>query len=121
MRGRATLGIRARLTVGAAVAVLVVADALALRQQPAPGEVARIASGKDLYAAHCATCHGKKGEGTAMGRPLTGDKAYGDDEADILAVIRDGIPDSPMRSFRETLTEAEVVAVTKYVVSLSKR
>ena len=90
--------------------------------QPAPArKAARPASGKDVYATHCATCHGKTGEGTAIGRPLTGDKAYGDAEADVRAVIRDGIPDSPMVAFRETLSETEIAAVTKYVVSLSKR
>lgn len=75
-------------------------------------------SGEAIYAATCASCHGDRGQGTAMGKPLDGDKVYGNTRAEVAAVIRDGIPETTMTGFKETLKDDEIESVAAFVVSL---
>jgi mono/diheme cytochrome c family protein len=74
-----------------------------------------------LYAKHCLQCHGEKGQGTPGVRPLDGDLAYGSEEADIAKVIREGIKDTTMAPFKDTLTEAQITTLAQYVRDLAKR
>jgi mono/diheme cytochrome c family protein len=63
----------------------------------------RIARGAQLFAAHCATCHGASGEGgvgTALNsRPFLKSKS----DALLFSVIRSGVPNSPMPAWSTSL------------------
>lgn len=101
-------------------AILLVASAaaVALALAVMPG-TADGPSGAAIYAATCASCHGDRGQGTVMGKPLDGDKVYGNTQAEVAAVIRDGIPETTMTGFKDTLTDDEIESVAAFVVSLA--
>ena len=73
-----------------------------------------------LYLKQCAACHGPKGEGTPGVRPLNGPLAHGDRVEDIEKVIRDGIKDTTMASYRGTLTDAQIRAMAEFVRDMSR-
>src|SRR5580658_793328 len=71
--------------------------------------------GRQLFLGMCSRCHGATGgggEGPALNR-LT--RAHNDDE--LLAVIRDGIPDRGMPRVRR-FTDAELRQIASFVHSL---
>ncbi len=74
----------------------------------------------------CAGCHGKDGRGRttfAATRPwadLTdGRWKHGGDRASIRRLIAEGDPASPMPAYRGRLSDAEIDAVTGYVLGLA--
>lgn len=86
--------------------------------------------GQTLYAAHCASCHGLRGEGSvaAWQRPNpdgtfpppphddTGHTWHHPD-GHLYLTVRDGgsSPDSAMPAFGERLTHEEIVATIEYI------
>jgi mono/diheme cytochrome c family protein len=76
--------------------------------------------GVAVFQRTCAVCHGDKGQGTALAKPLTGLPQHARTEAEIAAVVRDGIKGTSMAAFRETLTAKEIASVARYVASLRK-
>jgi cytochrome c oxidase cbb3-type subunit 3 len=76
-------------------------------------------SGKELFAAHCAACHGAAGEG-GIGPDLTAsDYAYGSSPEAIRTSIAEGRPGG-MPAFGTQLSGAEVEAITVFVQGLKK-
>lgn len=85
-------------------------------------------SGRAVFSANCATCHGDSGEGDGPaavglepppanlsdGTWVTGD---GSIEA-IVNTIENGSPGTAMIGWEGTLTEAQIDAVARYVKSL---
>jgi mono/diheme cytochrome c family protein/rhodanese-related sulfurtransferase len=78
-----------------------------------------VALGAKVYADNCASCHGAQGEGgsgTALGNPtmlaLTPD-------AFIRHTIENGRDGTPMQAFRDTLSPAQIDAVTAFIRSRS--
>ncbi len=97
-----------------------------------PGEVAR---GEALYRQYCMACHGEQAQGENPLAPQGGGKPGGGYLApalnarghahhhppDVLfGYLRNGSPalDSPMRSFRDRLSEEDMHAVLGYLWSL---
>jgi mono/diheme cytochrome c family protein len=76
--------------------------------------------GVAVFQRTCAVCHGDKGQGTALAKPLTGPPQHARTEAEIAALVRDGIKGTSMAAFRETLTAKEIASVARYVASLRK-
>src|SRR6476660_8803684 len=73
--------------------------------------------GREVFAARCAVCHGD-GHGTERGPNLANSRRVRSrSAAELLAVIREGIPASGMPAF--DLPEAELKSVTAFVRSLS--
>lgn len=73
--------------------------------------------GKTLYATHCATCHGTKGEGIrapALANPLLLATAS---DAFIQYTITNGRDSTPMPSFKDSLTKVQINALTAYIRS----
>lgn len=84
--------------------------------------------GAELYAKSCAKCHGPDGKGdTGMGKKgrekgqrwpeLNTSKLERDK---VLAILRDGIADSPMKAYGDKMTASELAAVTDFVIGLRK-
>lgn len=76
-----------------------------------------IPSGSKLYATHCASCHGMKGEGIsapALANPMFLATAS---DAFIRHTISEGRDSTPMPAFKDSLTRKEIDAITAYVRS----
>ena len=75
-----------------------------------------------LWAQHCASCHGKDGNGsTTMGKKL-GLKDYtkeqGFSDAEATNVIKNG--NGKMKGYKDKLSDADIKALVAYVSSLKK-
>ncbi len=93
--------------------VLVLLAVLVLNTDVAAQEVS---AGKDLFAAHCAACHGRQGEG-GRGVSLTNLTRAPDDEA-LFRVIQKGIPGTEMPP--APLSDNEVRALVVFVRGLHR-
>lgn len=83
-----------------------------------------------LYAAHCASCHGKDGAGHTKVGHLTGVKdltnaaylkAYSDEQ--MFADLKNGLEKdgrTRMRPFADKLTDAQIKALVTYCRSLGR-
>ena len=75
------------------------------------GSAARPTTGKGIYVANCATCHGVDGQG-GVGPRLAGVAARYPDVGTQIAVVTNGL--NRMPAFRGRLTEAEIRSVVDY-------
>lgn len=72
-----------------------------------------------VYRESCAVCHGENLEGAAQGTPLAGVALrHGDSIAEISASIADGIPNSTMPAWAQTL---DVAAIQRLAIYISER
>ncbi|MBE0599086.1 MAG: c-type cytochrome [Desulfuromonadales bacterium] len=72
------------------------------------------ARAEELYASHCAVCHGSQGEG-GIGPSLTAtDYQFGREPAAVQASIADGRPGG-MPAFGNQLSAGEVAALGSYI------
>ena len=72
---------------------------------------------EDLYAEQCAICHGTELQGEAIGVPLVGrDLLHGQSLEEIAVSIADGIPDSEMPAWSETLTTTQIRTLAVFIV-----
>ena len=85
----------------------------------------RPVSGRTLFLANCASCHGSDGSGQGemvLDRPARSFKdggfSFGNTISSIERVISSGIPGTPMPGFKATLDPRQRLAVAKYVQSL---
>lgn len=84
--------------------------------------------GASVYERSCAKCHGPDGKGdTGMGKKARGegkkwpDLTQSKDDADkVLAIIRDGVPDTKMKAYGDKLSAEELGNVRDYVMSFRK-
>ena len=90
------------------------AKAIEMSTDPVKGDAKR---GKVLYAKHCVTCHGAKGEGIsapALANPMFLATAS---DAFLRYTITEGRDSTPMKSFKDSLTKTEINALTAYIRS----
>lgn len=83
----------------------------------------QLGQGKQLYELHCAFCHGVNLEGQLnwqnnpqLARPLdptSPSRQYPD--AQLLQIIAEGKPDTPMQGYADSLTEADMAAIIGYL------
>ena len=85
----------------------------------------RPVSGRLLFLANCATCHGADGSGKGnlvLDRPARSFKdggfSFGNTLPAIRRVIASGIPGTPMPGFKQTFTPAQQLSIARYVQSL---
>jgi cytochrome c55X len=71
------------------------------------GESADPAKLSDLVRQDCGSCHGLTLRG-GLGKPLTADRLLQWDGDQLMQIILDGVPGTPMPPWRGLLTEAEV-------------
>jgi mono/diheme cytochrome c family protein len=112
--------VKAPFIVGAVLVALVARPAAA--QTPPP-------DGQALYREHCRTCHGVAGKPTDFARraykriPTLSDSAFiaHRSQDSIVAILTRGAGDGKdMRSFKNLLTRDQMVAVARYVRTLSQ-
>lgn len=91
------------------------------RPEPKPIEPAEAKLGHSVFAQHCQTCHGDKGQGTYGVAPaLDGNNMVTGDDANsvVMAILIGFDPKNVwgvMPSFAKELNDREVAAVTNYV------
>ena len=100
--------------------MLLAGVSLAFGQAGGSQRGARNVSTAALYLKECAGCHGPKGEGQNGVRPLKGPLAHGDRVEDIEKVIRDGIEDTMMTSYKGSLSAAQIKALAEFVHALPR-
>jgi cytochrome c oxidase cbb3-type subunit III len=101
---------------------------------PPPPEVAKdplLSEGRVIYFGRCANCHGIDGLGDGptaahlLGPPvgnLTDNEwKHGDLPDQVMAVIRDGVPNTRMTGWGTVLDPPQVRAVAAYVYYLARR
>ncbi|MCA9658983.1 MAG: cytochrome c [Myxococcales bacterium] len=92
----------------------------ATKKKPADSAASKI-DAKALYLAKCKSCHGADGKGKTKFaekhkvEDLTKSKAS---VTKIAKAIREGVPDTKMKSFKSKLSEDEIQAVAAYVKKL---
>ena len=77
---------------------------------------AAVAGGQELYAKHCAGCHGAEGKG-AFGPDLSGEYKYGKTEMAVEESISYGRPGN-MPAFDKKLSSEEIKTLADYILSL---
>ncbi|MCC2618095.1 c-type cytochrome [Aestuariibacter halophilus] len=90
------------------------AERIKLSEEPVLGDVVR---GEQVYQQHCASCHGKNGEGVTA--PALGNQsalAHNKDEF-IRYAIEKGRQDTPMKAFEDILSAEDIDNVTAFIRS----
>jgi len=118
------------LLAGGSIAVFVFRP----KPAPVPAEIAanpKLARGYEIYLERCASCHGATGRGDGpTARVLTGpppgnltdaDWKHGDRPEQVERVIGEGVRDTAMPGWDQTLSREDVRAVTAYVYHLAGR
>jgi mono/diheme cytochrome c family protein len=100
---------------------------------PPPPEIKAdpvLARGYDVYMRQCVACHGLQGKGDgprALATPVKPrnlvdeEWKYGEDEASVTKIVREGGPNGVMPAFGTVLNPGELKAVVKYVRQFRKR
>ncbi len=73
-------------------------------------------SGAQLYQSKCASCHGKDGKGTSVGKKMgAGDLAAASSKSDaeLTKIISDG--QKKMPAYKGTLTAEQIQELVKYI------
>ena len=79
-------------------------------------DASALREGKMVFAAQCVSCHGKLGEG-GIGPNMTDDYwIHGGEIADLIGIIRKGVPEKGMISWRNTLKPEQIDAVASYIL-----
>lgn len=99
---------------------------------PAPAEVqndALLKEGRAVFLARCVTCHGYEGRGDGptagsfterIGDLSDGRWQHGDQPADVIRVIREGVPNTRMAPWGQLLEDSQIKAVAAYCYYLSR-
>ncbi len=78
-----------------------------------------LATGKEIFDGKCAACHGALGEG-GVGPNLTDEFwLHGGSIHDIFKVIKYGVPEKGMISWKATLKPNEIQDVANYIMSIA--
>jgi cbb3-type cytochrome c oxidase subunit III len=91
-----------------------VKEPIEVSREPVEGD---IKLGAKIYAKNCVTCHGKKGEGIsapALGNPML--LATATDHF-LRYAISEGRDGTPMKAFKDSLSDKEIDAVTAFLRS----
>ena len=97
-------------------------------KNPVAASPESIAAGQQLYLRHCASCHGRNGQGgpgndlIPAAPSLLGDKwDHGSTDGEIFTNIKNGVaPDFNMVPFKDKLKDDEIWSIVTFVRSLKK-
>ena len=105
---------------GALSVLLPLPTTVAAQTRPATAaQPSDMASGRRIFDAQCAWCHGNEGDG-GTGPNLHGKLRHATTLASVVDIIVSGIPGTDMPSFRLGLTERGARQAATYVLSLSR-
>jgi len=99
--------------------VCLIAPLLYAQHQSPAADLSAAESGTALFRRHCASCHGKGGEG-GRAPSLTGHLRSGDNDADAIRVVSGGIPGTEMMSYEARLGPEKIARIVAYVRSLKR-
>ena len=71
--------------------------------------------GSSVFTANCATCHGQDLKGGNGSNLIDGGWEFGDERADIIRSIADGIPERGMPAFGGVLSDQHIEQVVDYI------
>jgi mono/diheme cytochrome c family protein len=117
----------AMATIGLGLFLFLTSFAFADSDESAALDPALVAKGQKLFKPNCAICHGAKGEGNGPSaasltpKPRNFQKdpfKFGETYVQILTTIGNGIPNSAMPSWKESLGEADLKALAAYIKSI---
>lgn len=93
-----------------------------LSSQPRSAPAAQVESGRDLFAANCAACHGDDAKGIGAGAPNLTDSfwLYGGDVESLRRTLTQG-RQGHMPTWEARLTEAERKLLALYIVDLRRK
>ena len=75
----------------------------------------------NLYRINCQMCHGPGGKAQIPEMSFVGRKwKHGTKTSDMVKIITEGVPGTPMISFKSKFTAAQIRALARYVRSLDK-
>lgn len=93
-------------------------DPNAVTNYEALTDAAALESGKSIYSANCAACHGTEGQGT-VGPNLTDEYwLHGGDVNEIFKTVKYGVPAKGMVPWQGKLTKDQMLEVSSYILSL---
>jgi mono/diheme cytochrome c family protein len=113
-------------------AMVIDATPTAWHTNPIPADSQSLASGRALYMANCATCHGETGRAEGLmairqpspsfrGADLTGEHMEAHSDGDLFWWIGKGIPGTAMPGFEASLEPEERWRVVTFIRSLRDR
>ena len=115
------------LVIAAASSLIPIALTAYQLKNPVASDATSVAAGKQVYDRQCASCHGDHGKGDGqMGEELNPRPTdlsvagwkHSATDAEIFAVIRDGVKYTGMRAYGRKLTAHQMWNVVNYVRSL---
>lgn len=74
--------------------------------------------GKAVFATYCASCHGPEGAGLIGPNLTDAEILHGSSHAEIVAVVRDGVPSKAMPAWSGILQPDQIDEVAAYVKSI---
>ena len=101
------------------LAVLLPVTAAAQTKPAAAAQPSDMVSGRRIFDAQCAWCHGNEGDG-GTGPNLHGKLRHATTLTSIVDIIISGIPGTDMPAFRLGLTDRSARQAATYVLSLSR-
>jgi cytochrome c oxidase cbb3-type subunit 3 len=79
---------------------------------------AALDKGKTIFISYCAACHGTQGEG-GVGPNMTDNYwIHGGDIKDLFRVVKYGVPEKGMISWKSQLSPVQMQQVSSYILTL---
>jgi putative heme-binding domain-containing protein len=102
--------------------LVLVVQLLSAQSKPlSSADATELAAGKRIFDAQCAWCHGTDGTGGSGPSLQRSDLRHASTDADLAAIVKNGIAGTEMPGFQWSLTEAMVWRTAAYVRSLGRR
>ncbi len=79
-----------------------------------------LADVRTFYVDYCATCHGDKWEGGLAASLADGQWQYGEGDADMARVIREGIDDEGMPGWKDIMSDDQILRMVQLIRAMER-